>query len=196
MPDLSSGEKIEVDGSSGNRYVLSRDGDVYSCSCPAWKHGKEIEKRRTCKHLKAFRGEIAEKARVKFVPKSPIFQGQPLEDTFRSDLLDEAEQLIEKGEIQSAYELVEEVHRAKKQGEAISLFSGPDQIKWIENHVTRAWKLRADILAILAKEEPSLQAIADGAKQAADRLEKYAQNPPAPKEGRPKLRLVKPGDTN
>jgi hypothetical protein len=194
MPDLNSGDKVEVEGSSGNRYVLSRNGDVYSCTCPAWQHGKEVEKRRTCKHLKAYRGEIAEKARTKYAAKSPIFQGQALEDIFRSDLLDEAEQLLAQGELEKASDLVEQAHRAKKQGEAVSLFANPEQQKWIELHVTRCWRLRSAVLAALAKSNPALQGLADSTKKSADKLEQHVKNADESEIRKPKLRIVRPDD--
>jgi hypothetical protein len=193
MPDLNSGDKVEVEGSSGNRYVLSRNGDVYSCTCPAWQHGKEVEKRRTCKHLKAYRGEIAEKARTKYATKSPIFQGQALEDIFRSDLLDEAEQLLAQGELEKASDLVEQAHRAK-QGEAVSLFANPEQQKWIELHVTRCWRLRSAVLAALAKSNPALQGLADSTKKSADKLEQHVKDAEETKFRKPKLRIVRPDD--
>src|SRR5277367_4872956 len=140
MPDLNSGDEIEVEGSKGNRYVLRRTGDVYSCTCPAWEHGQEPEKIRTCKHLKAYRGELAERARQKRTPTSPMFQGELLEDIFRADLLDQAETLLSLGEGKRAYELVEQAHHAKKRGEAISLVADAMQRRWIEIHVTRCWK--------------------------------------------------------
>jgi len=194
MPDLNSGEEVEVEGSSGNRYILSRNGDIYSCTCPAWKHGKEVEKRRTCKHLKAYRGEIAEKARLKFSVNSPVFQGQALEDIFRSDLLDEAEQLLAKGDAEKAYELIEQAHRAKKDGEAISLFASKEQERWIEVHVTRCWRLRSAALAALAKDNPVLQGLADSTRESAEKLEEYVNEPDKSKRSRPNLRIVKPGD--
>ena len=194
MRDLNSGEKVEVEGSSGNSYVLARDGDVYSCTCPAWQHGKEVAKRRTCKHLKAYRGEIAEKARLKFATKSPIFQGQALEDIFRSDLLDEAEKLLADGDLEKASDLVEQAHRAKKQGEAVSLFASNEQQKWIEVHVTRCWRLRSAVLAALAQKNPALQGIADSTKKSAERLEQYVKDTDPSKDRKHRLRVVKPDD--
>lgn len=64
MPDLEDGESIEVQGSSGARYVLKNVGEVYSCSCPAWRNQSLGIEKRTCKHLKALRGEEAELLRV------------------------------------------------------------------------------------------------------------------------------------
>lgn len=62
--DLADGESAEVKGSGSSVYTLKNSGGVYSCTCPAWMHqGIGIE-RRTCKHLRAFRGDEAEKARL------------------------------------------------------------------------------------------------------------------------------------
>ena len=62
--DLADGESREVQGSGSKPYVLKNTAGVYSCTCPAWMHqGLAIEKR-TCKHLKALRGEDVEIARV------------------------------------------------------------------------------------------------------------------------------------
>jgi DNA ligase-1 len=64
MPELSEGESVEVTGSSGSKYVLKNVGGVYSCSCPAWRNQSLPIDRRTCKHLRAYRGEAAEQARL------------------------------------------------------------------------------------------------------------------------------------
>ena len=64
MPDLEDGESAEVQGSGSNRYTLKNVGGVYSCSCPAWRHQSAGIERRTCKHLRAYRGEEAERARL------------------------------------------------------------------------------------------------------------------------------------
>lgn len=64
MPDLGDGESIEVQGSGSARYVLRNAGAVYSCTCPAWRNQSITIEKRTCKHLKALRGEPAELARV------------------------------------------------------------------------------------------------------------------------------------
>ena len=64
MPDIAEGEVVEVQGSAKLPYKLRNIGGVYSCSCPAWCNvGGGIE-RRTCKHLKAYRGADAEAARI------------------------------------------------------------------------------------------------------------------------------------
>jgi DNA ligase len=44
--------------------VLKNTGGVYSCSCPAWRNQSAPIERRTCKHLRALRGDLAETARI------------------------------------------------------------------------------------------------------------------------------------
>jgi DNA ligase-1 len=64
MGDLADGEHTQVNGSGSSVYTLKNSGGVYSCTCPAWRNqGIGIE-RRTCKHLRALRGDDAEKARL------------------------------------------------------------------------------------------------------------------------------------
>lgn len=62
--DLADGESIVVPGSGGASYVLKNVGGVYSCSCSAWRDQKAGAERRTCKHLRALRGDDAEAARI------------------------------------------------------------------------------------------------------------------------------------
>ncbi len=64
MPDLKDGETIEIKGSAKSPYILRNVGGVYSCTCPAWRNQSLAIERRTCKHLRAYRGEEAEKART------------------------------------------------------------------------------------------------------------------------------------
>ena len=64
MPDLKDGETAEVKGSGSKPYVLKNVGGVYSCTCPAWRNQSLGIERRTCKHLRAFRGDDAETARL------------------------------------------------------------------------------------------------------------------------------------
>jgi len=72
--DIADGESVEVPGSGSNVYTLKNTGGVYSCTCPAWRHqGTPIE-RRSCKHLKRYRGDDAEKERCgaeHFTPSKP-----------------------------------------------------------------------------------------------------------------------------
>ena len=64
MSELAHGESREVKGSGSRSYVLKNTGGVYSCTCPAWMHQSFAIERRTCKHLKALRGDEAERLRV------------------------------------------------------------------------------------------------------------------------------------
>jgi DNA ligase-1 len=64
MPDLADGQSVEIQGSARLPYVLKNIGGVYSCSCPAWRNQSVPIERRTCKHLRQFRGEAAEQARI------------------------------------------------------------------------------------------------------------------------------------
>jgi DNA ligase 1 len=64
MPDLKDGESTFIKGSGAKPYELKNVGGVYSCSCPAWRNQSLPIERRTCKHLKAYRGEAAESARL------------------------------------------------------------------------------------------------------------------------------------
>src|SRR5580704_12767831 len=64
MADLNDGETTEMKGSGAKPYVLKNTGGVYSCTCPAWRNQSIAIERRTCKHLRKLRGEVAEAARV------------------------------------------------------------------------------------------------------------------------------------
>lgn len=64
MPDLLDGETAEVKGSGAKPYQLKNVGGVYSCTCPAWRNQSIAIDQRTCKHLRQFRGEGAEAARL------------------------------------------------------------------------------------------------------------------------------------
>src|SRR5436190_3890226 len=64
MPDLKDGESVEMKGSGSKPYVLKNVGGVYSCTCPAWRNQSLGIERRTCKHLRRFRSDAAEEARV------------------------------------------------------------------------------------------------------------------------------------
>ncbi|MGC4115533.1 MAG: DNA ligase [Myxococcales bacterium] len=71
MPDLEDGQSVEVQGSGSAMYTLKNVGGVYSCSCPAWRNQSAGIERRTCKHLKAYRGEELELSRVGGAAPSP-----------------------------------------------------------------------------------------------------------------------------
>lgn len=64
MADIADGEKVEVKGSGVKPYVLKNSGGVYSCTCPAWRNQSIALEKRTCKHLRGYRGDAAEDARV------------------------------------------------------------------------------------------------------------------------------------
>lgn len=64
MPELREGESVEIKGSACSPYLLRNVGGVYSCSCPAWRNQSLPIDRRTCKHLRSWRGETAEAVRL------------------------------------------------------------------------------------------------------------------------------------
>ena len=64
MPDIADGESVEVQGSAAKPYVLTNTGGVYSCTCPAWRNQSIGIERRTCKHLRKYRGDQAEEDRL------------------------------------------------------------------------------------------------------------------------------------
>ena len=68
MPDLKDGESAQVQGSARTPYILKNVGGVYSCSCPAWRNQSLPIERRTCKHLRAWRGEQMERERLGALP--------------------------------------------------------------------------------------------------------------------------------
>ena len=72
MPDLNDGESAEVKGSARSPYILKNVGGVYSCSCPAWRNQSIAIERRTCKHIRGYRGEQAEQERLgSLAPAAP-----------------------------------------------------------------------------------------------------------------------------
>jgi DNA ligase-1 len=68
MPDIPDGQTAEMKGSAATPYVLRNVGGVYSCTCPAWRNQSIAIEKRTCKHLKKYRGEQAELDRVGSAP--------------------------------------------------------------------------------------------------------------------------------
>src|SRR6058998_2113241 len=64
MPDLKDGESVEMRGSAAKPYVLKNIGGVYSCSCPAWRNQSLPIERRSCKHIRKYRGDAAEEERI------------------------------------------------------------------------------------------------------------------------------------
>lgn len=80
--DLADGESTQAAGSGGRFYTLSNSGGVYSCTCPAWRNQSVGIERRTCKHLRRFRGDAAETARLgalpaRALPRSEAKEGAP-----------------------------------------------------------------------------------------------------------------------
>jgi DNA ligase-1 len=72
MPDIADGETVEFKGSAAQPYILKNSGGVYSCTCPAWRNQSIAIERRTCKHLRKYRGEEAEQARLgSALPQKP-----------------------------------------------------------------------------------------------------------------------------
>ncbi len=83
MSDIADNETVEVKGSAVKPYLLKNVGGVYSCSCPAWRNQSAPIEQRTCKHLRQYRGEQAEKDRLggilptKTIKKSNIKKDTP-----------------------------------------------------------------------------------------------------------------------
>ena len=72
MPDIPDGQTAEMQGSGSKPYLLKNVGGVYSCSCPAWRNQSVPIERRTCKHLRKYRGDAAEEARLNTtLPQKP-----------------------------------------------------------------------------------------------------------------------------
>ncbi len=76
MPDIEDGESVEIQGSAKDPYMLKNVGGVYSCTCPAWRTQSLPIERRTCKHLKKYRGEAAECERLGGELPSPAVSRQ------------------------------------------------------------------------------------------------------------------------
>jgi DNA ligase-1 len=64
MPDIPDGETVEMKGSAAKPYILKNVGGIYSCNCPAWRNQSAPIERRTCKHLRKYRGDAEEEARL------------------------------------------------------------------------------------------------------------------------------------
>jgi DNA ligase-1 len=89
MPDIDDGDTVEVEGSSST-YTLENKGGVYSCTCPAWRHQSLPIDRRTCKHLRAYRGEEAEAARIGGENMRPVRAKAPPKGSSEEDEGDSA----------------------------------------------------------------------------------------------------------
>lgn len=78
MPELRDGESVSVQGSAQAPYLLKNTGGVYSCTCPAWRNQSLPIDRRTCKHLRQYRGEQAEQLRLgNSTTAAPVSKAQP-----------------------------------------------------------------------------------------------------------------------
>lgn len=76
--DIPDGGEVSVPGSGGRSYVLRNVGGAYSCTCPAWLHQSAPAERRTCKHLRKFRGDAVEQARLGgALPQRAKISGRP-----------------------------------------------------------------------------------------------------------------------
>jgi DNA ligase 1 len=60
---LADGASAQVRGSSGT-YTLTRKGNVYMCTCPAWRNQGAPVDARSCKHLRSYLGDAAEAQRI------------------------------------------------------------------------------------------------------------------------------------
>src|SRR6266705_1305667 len=88
MPDLQDGESTEMQGSGSKPYLLKNTGGVYSCTCPAWRNQSIAIEKRSCKHLRKFRGDAAEEARTGgALPQRPA-NSADLTDWWMSEKLD------------------------------------------------------------------------------------------------------------
>ena len=102
--DIKDGEIVYVQGSARKPYELKHIAGIYSCDCPAWRNQSQPIERRTCKHLKKYRGEQIEAERVggsvevkkelkKEVEAAPVllansWSGEDLSGFFLSEKLD------------------------------------------------------------------------------------------------------------
>jgi DNA ligase-1 len=71
MSEIGDGDSVEVQGSGSSTYTLKNTGGVYSCTCRAWQFQSLPIEQRTCKHLRAYRGEEAETDRVGTAAAAP-----------------------------------------------------------------------------------------------------------------------------
>ena len=90
MPDLGDGPSVEIRGSARAPYVLKNVGGVYSCSCPAWRNQSLPIERRTCKHLRQYRGAVAEATRID-ASSAPVAELMPTKPKSPALLLAEGE---------------------------------------------------------------------------------------------------------
>lgn len=77
MPDLADGATAEIKGSAASPYIIKNVGGAYSCSCPAWRNQSLPPERRTCKHIRKYRGDAAEAARLGAAEAMPLLPQKP-----------------------------------------------------------------------------------------------------------------------
>jgi DNA ligase 1 len=87
MPDLADGETAEMKGSGAKPYQLKNVGGVYSCTCPAWRNQSIPIERRTCKHLRKLRGDVAEEERIQTAEPLKPLKPEGAEDVEKLPLL-------------------------------------------------------------------------------------------------------------
>lgn len=71
MTEIPYGDFVEVVDENDKKFYMSRLGNVYSCTCLAWKENSAPESRRTCEHLQRYRGSKAEKDRIDWPDGKP-----------------------------------------------------------------------------------------------------------------------------
>lgn len=69
--ELEDGQTTQVRGSGSSVYEIRNTGGAYSCSCPAWRNQSFPAHQRTCKHIKALRGEQLEIERIQSTGATP-----------------------------------------------------------------------------------------------------------------------------
>jgi DNA ligase-1 len=78
MRELRDGETVEVQGSAKRPYRVQNLAGIYACSCPAWRHQSLPIDRRTCKHVRQVRGDLAEQSRLGTpLPVRPVHVAAP-----------------------------------------------------------------------------------------------------------------------
>ncbi len=64
MPEIPSGSSVEIKAEDGTKYILTHRGVLYSCTCSEWKLQRIPGVRRTCTHLRQYRGAEEEEKRI------------------------------------------------------------------------------------------------------------------------------------
>jgi DNA ligase 1 len=77
--ELEDGQTTQVRGSGSSIYEIRNTGGSYSCSCPAWRNQSFPAHQRTCKHIKALRGEQLENQRIQSTGATPPPSKAPTE---------------------------------------------------------------------------------------------------------------------